>query len=119
MHDHAIPFAPRRRGLSQPGVLLGTLSACLLLMAGPALAGPCRMPHLQAARQDDPGMLARDRAALDLYEACLGSEQAILTALDPAGARGVERQRRAVAALRQTLEAWQTAKEQAADRDRR
>lgn len=84
------------------------LVIALPLLAGGALAAPCRLPPLESGGEAGPA-LERDRAALRLYEACLDSEREVAELLDPETARQIDRQRQAAAGLRRTLDAWSKA----------
>lgn len=79
-----------------------------LLLAGPALAGPCTLPRIDGGIQSGQAdRIDSDRNALLSYEACLVEQEELEAAFNSPAARRTALQREAAANLRRTLDAWQ------------
>ncbi|MBJ7414252.1 MAG: hypothetical protein JHC88_02085 [Niveispirillum sp.] len=85
-----------------------TLALTALLLAGPALAGPCTLPRIDGGIQSGHAdRIDSDRNALLSYEACLAEQEELETAFNNPAAGRTALQREAAANLRRTLDAWQ------------
>lgn len=85
-----------------------TLALTALLLAGPALAGPCTLPRIDGGIQSGHAdRIDSDRNALLSYEACLAEQEEAETAFNNPAAGRTALQREAAANLRRTLDAWQ------------
>lgn len=103
-----------RRSHSDPlaGVRMSFKSCFLILsalvLAGPALAGPCALPRIDGGIQSGHAdRIDSDRTALLSYEACLAEQEELEMAFNNPAAGRTALQREAAANLRRTLDAWQ------------
>lgn len=86
----------------------GFLVLAALLLASPAVAGPCALPSIDGGLSSgDADRIDGDRTALLSYEACLAEQEELEAAFNSPAAGRTALQREAAANLRRTLDAWQ------------